>query len=119
MTTAEKKRVFEILDLRPDQRPLIQGGEDLLYPFLVLEAKSGKAADDWNRIRRQTSFAIKAFLDAQKSLFTTADEDSSRKIWPLVWYISNKGDIWTVSAAYIKNAHKRPGTVGRLEYVRT
>lgn len=118
LNSKEKKKVFEVLEPCPFERPLKQGSEHLLYPFFVLEAKSGKAADDWNSIRRQTSFPIKAFLDAQDSLLRATKTHSDSKSWPLVWFISNRGDLWHVSAAYMQDGLKRRGTVGNIDYVR-
>ena len=44
------------------------GGEPLLFPFLVVEAKAGNAADDWASICLQTSFPTDQKTTAAKAV---------------------------------------------------
>ncbi|KAL9132260.1 MAG: hypothetical protein Q9175_006564 [Cornicularia normoerica] len=47
--------------------PFKQGGEPLLFPFLILEAKSAKG-DDFDSIQKQTAFPIRTLLQMQADL---------------------------------------------------
>jgi hypothetical protein len=47
---ADPKHVHELLNPSPFDRPLKQMGDHLVFPFLILEAKSGSATDDWHSI---------------------------------------------------------------------
>lgn len=79
----------------------------LLYPFLVLEAKSEKSADGFLDIELQTAFAIRELLRIQHELNVTSNERGDWDGWPLVWFLSNKGEQWRVHVAHI---HTSSGT---------
>lgn len=84
---------------RPDvkfHQPLADRGNPLLFPFLVVEAKSGVASDTWESIRLQTAFAIRELLQCQHYLFQDVGVGETA---PLVWFIANKGSNWRVSVA--------------------
>lgn len=87
----------------------------LLYPFLVLEAKSEKCADSFSDINTQTGFTIRTLLNLQHNFVLSLPDSQQASIQnaslPLVWMISSKGDQWRVSGAYIS-----AGTSG-TEYV--
>lgn len=74
--------------------PLSEDGDPLLFPFLVLEAKSGKSDNDWRSIKLQTSFPIRAFLEYQRNLQVATGQRSKWKAGPLVWFFMNKGEDW-------------------------
>jgi hypothetical protein len=77
-------------------------GDRLLFPFLVLEAKSGKATDDWYSIKLQSCFPIRSALEIQRQLRLT---NGSRSRWiegPLVWFIMSRGEDWRVSFAFVE-----------------
>ena len=98
----EGRQVHEILDLVTMAQPLNQRGDELLFPFLVLEAKSGSSDSDWNAIQMQTAFPIKTFLDAQNRLKVATGQQSKWESGPLVWFFANRGRDWRVSIAYIE-----------------
>ncbi|KAL2127143.1 hypothetical protein VTI74DRAFT_11257 [Chaetomium olivicolor] len=75
-------------------------GEALLFPFLVVEAKSGTASDDWHSIRLQTAFPIYTYLNTQQSLRLATAQKSKWTSGPLVWFFMSKGDDWRVCLAY-------------------
>ena len=80
--------------------PFSEDGHPILFPFLVIEAKSGKAADDWHSIKLQTAFPIYTFLETQQSLKRATGSRSKWKSGPLVWFFMNKGEDWRLCAAY-------------------
>jgi hypothetical protein len=82
--------------------PFRPDGEPILFPFLILEAKSEKAADSFTDIEVQTAFAIRELLRLQDGLRQAADEDEDWEAGPFVWFLSYKGEQWRVSAAYIE-----------------
>ncbi|KAI0410430.1 hypothetical protein F5X98DRAFT_110561 [Xylaria grammica] len=90
--------------LREELNPsasLDREGDELLFPFLVVEAKAGKSDCEWEDIQVQTAFPIKMFLDTQNRLRSAAGRRSSWQAGPLVWFFANRGKDWRVSAAYI------------------
>lgn len=91
--------------------PFRQDGEPLVFPFLVIEAKSEKGCDAFTDTQVQTAFAIRELLSIQDQLARLAEEDTERDAGPLVWFLSYKGEQWRVSAAYIHNQN------GKTSYV--
>jgi hypothetical protein len=75
--------------------PFKDGVEPLLFPFLILEAKSEKSSNGFNDIQAQTAFPIFALLKLQEDLFAQA-ADSHGADRPLVWFFANRGDAWRV-----------------------
>jgi hypothetical protein len=108
------QQVYEILG----PQPINQDGDALLFPFLVLEAKSGDAIDNWHSIDMQSAFSIRAFLEIQNRLKTLAPsqrpEQESR---PLVWYFRNKGEDWRLSIAFMQPCLSEPNVTGINEIV--
>lgn len=98
-TRARSVQVHELLP-----QPLNQTGDALLFPFLVLESKSGTSGTDWHSIHLQTAFAIRTFLQAQIRLQTAAAEGSRRPINPVVWFLCNKGEDWKLSLAMVEKS---------------
>jgi hypothetical protein len=88
-----------VRDLLP-KGPFSEDGHPLLFPFLVVEAKSGKSSDDWHSIMLQTSFPIHTFLNAQRSLRQAAESRSKWQAGPLVWFFMNKGEDWRLCVAH-------------------
>jgi hypothetical protein len=82
--------------------PFRPDGEPILFPFLILEAKSEKSADSFTDIEVQTAFAIRELLRLQDGLRQATDEEEDWEAGPLVWFLSYKGEQWRVSAAYIE-----------------
>lgn len=77
--------------------------EQLLFPFLVLEAKSEKSASSMSRAEIQTASALRELLILQRNLKDSAGTASHWKSGPLAWCLVNKGEHWSVSAAYLSN----------------
>ncbi|KAL6888039.1 hypothetical protein GGI43DRAFT_425928 [Trichoderma evansii] len=85
-------------DLLPN-RPVSTLGEELLFPFLVVEAKKA-ASEDWDSICLQTAFPIYTFLSFQQELQKAT---ASRSRWisgPLVWFFASRGEEWRLYTAY-------------------
>ncbi|KAI8632212.1 hypothetical protein F5Y19DRAFT_354295 [Xylariaceae sp. FL1651] len=88
--------------------PFRSDGEPILFPFLILEAKSEKAVDSFTDVEMQTAFAIREFLMLQDSLRQAAQEGDCWEAGPLVWFLSNKGEHWRVSIGYINFRSNKP-----------
>jgi len=84
-------------------------GDPLLFPFLILEAKSEKSNDDFEQIQCQTALPIKALLLLQDDLRHKAIQVNSPG--PLIWFLSYRGEKWRVHGCYIKDKEN-------LSYVR-
>lgn len=67
---------------------------DLVYPFLISEAKPGVRNPGFESIDAQTAFPIRSCLMLQKRL----REASNVELNPLLWYMPYQGDIWRLSA---------------------
>ncbi|KAK5062685.1 hypothetical protein LTR84_004758 [Exophiala bonariae] len=76
---------------------------NVLYPFMVLEAKSEKAPDSWGSIERQSAFALRTCLELQKNL----RRDTGVEFQCLVWFFAFKGDEWRLYAAVPEQAQTR------------
>jgi len=81
--------------------PFNEMRDQVLFPFLVLEAKSD-SGDSFDDIEIQTAFVIKKLLDLQLKLKSTTGERSQWQSGPLVWFLSNRGYDWRVAAAYVE-----------------
>lgn len=111
---AAERQVHEVLGL---EQPLTQTGEHLLFPFIVLEAKSGSSSYDWHSVQMQTAFSIRTLLETQNRLRTATGTQSKWRSGPLVWFFANKGEDWRVYAAYIQPADEKPHAIGAIDYV--
>jgi hypothetical protein len=82
--------------------PFHHDGEPIVFPFLVLEAKSEKAKDSFSNIEVQTAFSIRTLLELQQNLRDAAytKEYPDLHLCPLIWFLSYKGESWRVSAGY-------------------
>ncbi|KAF4335653.1 hypothetical protein FBEOM_10490 [Fusarium beomiforme] len=99
------ERLSRLLDLAEGIRssPFRIDGDPLVFPFLVIEAKSEKGSDAFTDIQVQTGFAIRELLSIQHQLAQAAEEDTEWDGGPLVWFLSYKGEEWRVFAAYMHN----------------
>jgi hypothetical protein len=68
------------------------GDGRVLYPFLIIEAKSEKGSTGFESIENQTAFPIRTLLKLQNDLSIA----SGTSIKPLVWFLANQGDEWRV-----------------------
>lgn len=75
--------------------PFKDGVEPLLFPFLILEAKSGKSSSGFYEIQTQTAFPIFALLKLQEDLLAQV-QDGGVANGPLIWFFANRGDAWRV-----------------------
>jgi hypothetical protein len=82
--------------------PFKPGCKPLLFPFLVLEAKSEKSPDTFSKIDLQSGFAIRHLLQLQLGLRNATIANRQLGTQPLVWYLSNRGEVWRVSGAYVE-----------------
>ena len=79
----------------------------LLFPFLILEAKSEISNDAFTDIEFQTAYPIKILLELQLKLFKQA---AGTKVFePLVWFLGHRGDTWKVYACYMSD--DKPPTI--------
>ena len=79
--------------------PFRADGKPLVFPFLILEAKSEKGASSFTDIEVQSAFAIRELLILQDELRQAAGDGMDWDGGPLVWFISYKGEQWRVHAA--------------------
>ncbi|KAL5001181.1 hypothetical protein BDV10DRAFT_182743 [Aspergillus recurvatus] len=82
------------------RQPHADLGEPMLFPFLVVEAKAGNAADDWLSICLQTAFPIYTYLNTQQSLRLATGHRSRWTSGPLVWFFVSRGEDWRLYLAY-------------------
>ncbi|KAL2840286.1 hypothetical protein BJY01DRAFT_250066 [Aspergillus pseudoustus] len=66
----------------------------IIFPFLVLEAKQGRARDSSRDIERQMAFPAFEMLRMQTRLIKMSGLANRRKYLPRVWLISAKAEIW-------------------------
>jgi hypothetical protein len=88
-----------------------RGGNPLLYPFLIYEAKSEKGRDNFDSAEVQTALPIRTLLKLQSDLQKKQGNHMEWRSGPLVWFFSNKGEAWRVYAGFISNKD------GEIDYV--
>lgn len=96
--------------------PFRKDGDPLLFPFLVLEAKSEKGADSFGLIEMQTAFCIRTLLKLQADLHVAVGEQTSCLGGPLVWFFASKGEEWRLSAAYTASKEQTLHYVSFVSY---
>jgi hypothetical protein len=112
-------------DSQHDQRRLIgevikssvnidNGGDPLLFPFLVLEAKGEKGSENFEQMEVQTSFPIKNALQLQYDLLKTPGNIMEVPGGPLVWFLANRGEDWRVYGAVVHEEEGRPNWASDL-----
>lgn len=74
---------------------------DMLYPFLVVEAKRENDAPGFRSVERQTAFPLRRFLKLQDALKTA----SSKNLDPLVWFFAYQGEVWRLYAGTIVDSN--------------
>ncbi|KAL4800143.1 hypothetical protein BDV19DRAFT_171837 [Aspergillus venezuelensis] len=90
----------EYVEDKMADQPHAGSGQPMLFPFLVVEAKAGNAADDWYSICIQTAFPIYTYLNTQQSLRLATNDRSRWLSGPLVWFFANRGEDWRLYLAY-------------------
>jgi hypothetical protein len=93
--------------------PFREVQDPVLFPFLVLEAKSEEGAG-FSHIETQTSFAILKLLNIQLRLKEANGRDSQWGTGPLVWFLSYRGDQWRIAVAYVQPENGVPHYVSSL-----
>lgn len=99
--------------------PFRYDGEPIVFPFLILEAKSEKGPDSFTDIQVQTAFAIRELLSIQHNLGQAAEENEEWDGGPLVWVLSYKGEHWRVGAGYIDRTNDVMSYVSKRQSMRT
>ncbi|KNG85566.1 hypothetical protein ANOM_006655 [Aspergillus nomiae NRRL 13137] len=91
---------FQSLRETIEVSPFDDEGEQLLFPFLIMEAKSGKNGD-MAAVEMQTGFCIRRLLKLQHEL-GKAGEYRCGTFEPLVWFLSWSGEQWNVAGCFVK-----------------
>lgn len=113
----DPRQLHEVLDPSPYEQALNGTGDALLFPFLVVEAKSGLSRNDWHSINIQTAFPIRTFLQIQARLIDTANHPYPNALDPLVWFFSHKGEDWRLSMAFCEKSEMQKNKFGTIIYV--
>ncbi|KAF2175980.1 hypothetical protein K469DRAFT_755936 [Zopfia rhizophila CBS 207.26] len=79
-------------------------GVQMLYPFLVIEAKKGKDAPGFRSIERQTAFPIRRLLNMQRTLMKSCHISAEPA---LVWFFAYQGEDWRVYGATVEDVKTR------------
>jgi hypothetical protein len=84
---------------RPELRhsPIELAIDSMVYPFLVIEAKSEKGSPGFEAVEVQTAFPIRTFLKIQAQLNT----QGAFSLEPLVWFMAFSGEQWHVYGCVI------------------
>ncbi|KAJ5088401.1 hypothetical protein N7456_012017 [Penicillium angulare] len=80
----------------------LRGGEPLLFPFLIVEAKSSKGRSR-AETHMQSAFCIQQVLKIQRDLVIAAGNEIQWETEPLIWYIATRGEQWDVYAGFIED----------------
>lgn len=83
--------------------PFVEDSEPLLFPFLILEAKSERSSSGFSDTQNQAAFPILALLKLQADLRVHVKYYSEGQR-PLVWFFTNRGDAWQVFGCCISDA---------------
>lgn len=73
--------------------------DSLLFPFLILEAKTDLTHNNFSDIQYQTAFPIKLLLDLQTDL-QSYSSNPNQIPEPLVWFLGYKGSDWKLYGCY-------------------
>jgi hypothetical protein len=90
--------------------PFKEEHDPLIFPFLVLEAKSEDSKGGFDAVQTQTAFPIFALLNLQHKLRKRV-KASRTNLSPFIWFLANRGDSWRVYGCYITDSNP-------IEYVR-
>jgi hypothetical protein len=95
-TDSQVKQLRDLLEVSPfkgDRKPL-------LFPFLLLEAKSATVGDSAG-VEMQSAFTIHRLLKVQDELRAATRVDSMWATGPLVWFFGWHGQDWYVKGSFI------------------
>ena len=90
--------------------PFKPATDRLIFPFLLLEAKSDGAKDRFEDGMVQSAHPIQILLQLQEGLKLNAPGES--RFAPFVWYLASRGDEWRIYATYTTSNQR-----GETEYV--
>ena len=90
----------------------------LIFPFLVLEAKSEKSDSSLSRSELQTASSIMTLLSLQQKLATLGKHTTSSLI-PVTWFLSNKGEHWNVAIGFVQSSKPTLSVVSTPAHERT
>lgn len=79
----------------------VSGMDNMLYPFLVVEAKREEDAPGFRSVERQTAFPIRRFLKLQNAL----QKAGSKNLDLLVWFLAYQGEVWRVYAGTLVDSN--------------
>lgn len=89
--------------------PFKTQADPLLFPFLVLEAKSESSSRGFEAILTQTFFPIRALLQLQDDLRSYVPE-GEEAFEPLVWFLASRGDAWRLYCGTVVKGENREPT---------
>ena len=89
----------------------------MLLPFLVLEAKSNEAKEEFDDIKTQTAFPIRVLLKLQEDLRVQSENFKRSSSPPLVWFLANKGFQWQIYGCWTENLTSGAQDIDRDTYV--
>ncbi|KAL5341914.1 hypothetical protein BJX70DRAFT_405308 [Aspergillus crustosus] len=75
----------------------------LLFPFLLLEAKSDQVGDSAGA-EMQSAFALRRLLCIQDELRAATGTESTWQTGPFVWFLENHGDQWFVKGSFVDDS---------------
>jgi hypothetical protein len=85
------------------------GGKRLLFPFLIMEAKSGKGKSNFDEIEIQTAHPIMNLLMLQHELQHNELNRMAVPGGPLAWFLANVGETWRVYGCYVTSSGNASG----------
>ncbi|KAF1847824.1 uncharacterized protein K460DRAFT_363850 [Cucurbitaria berberidis CBS 394.84] len=99
------KRLLDIIQTtcNPDS-----GGKSLLFPFLVMEAKSEKGGSNFDEIEVQTALPIRNLLMLQHELQHAECNKMEVPGGPLAWFLADVGETWRVYGCYVTWSEDEP-----------
>ncbi|KUL88773.1 hypothetical protein ZTR_03545 [Talaromyces verruculosus] len=94
------KRLRDTIEISP----FFEEREPLLFPFLIMEAKSSKQGDP-AAVELQSAFCIRRLLLLQHNLKEKTGQETQWKTGPLVWFFHCYGERWTVTGCFVENVN--------------
>ena len=111
--TRTGKNIEEVLQASPFR----QEAAALIFPFLVVEAKSEKGDSCLSRTQLQTASSIMTLLRLQQNL-ASVEKHVSSPLTPVVWFLSNKGEHWNVAVGFLESTRPTSSAVSASTHVR-
>ncbi|KAL4944074.1 hypothetical protein BDV06DRAFT_188256 [Aspergillus oleicola] len=78
--------------------------EPLLFPFILVEAKSDTVGDAAG-VDLQSAFSLRRLLLLQEELRAATESETVWRPEPMVWYFSYHGYYWRVGASFVDTIH--------------